>query len=102
VNVEADELLRQVAHRETALRLELGPDDPREANPSYPAVFGAMLLRSRRMLSVGLAKQNAEAVIRGYKRATLSIHGACCPDAGGLGASGRHGARAGGSWCWSR
>jgi hypothetical protein len=51
--------------------LELGPDDPREANPSYPAVFGAVLLRSRRMLSVGLAKQNAEAVTRGYKGATL-------------------------------
>ena len=30
-----------------------------------------MLLRSRRMLSVGLAKQNAEAVARGYKGATL-------------------------------
>jgi hypothetical protein len=71
LNVEADELLRQLAHRETALRLELGPDDSREANPSYPAVFGAVLLRSRRMLSVGLAKQNAEAVIRGYKGATL-------------------------------
>merc|ERR1719199_1523163 len=71
LNVEADELLRQLAHRETALRLKLGPDDSREANPSYPAVFGAVLLRSRRMLSVGLAKQNAEAVTRGYKSATL-------------------------------
>ena len=71
LNVEADELLRQLAHRETALRLELGPDDSREANPSYPAVFGSVLLRSRRMLSAGLAKQNAEAVARGYKGATL-------------------------------
>jgi hypothetical protein len=40
-------------------------------HPSYPAVFGAVLLRSRRMLSVGLAKQNAEAVIHGYKGAKL-------------------------------
>ena len=71
LNVEADELLRQLAHRETALRLELGPDDSREADPSYPAVFGSVLLRSRRMLSVGLAKQNAEAVTRGYTGATL-------------------------------
>jgi hypothetical protein len=72
LNVEADELLRQLAHWETALRLELGPDDPREANPSYAAVFGAVLLRSRRMLSVGLAQQHAEAVIRGDKGATLN------------------------------
>jgi hypothetical protein len=41
--------------------------------PQLPqhAVLGAVLLRSRRMLPVGLAKQNAEAVIRGDKRATL-------------------------------
>jgi hypothetical protein len=71
MNVEADELLRQLAHRETALRLDLGAEDPREANPSYPAVFGAVLAYSRKLLSVGLAKQNAESVIRGYKGATL-------------------------------
>jgi hypothetical protein len=65
LNVQANELLRQLAHRETALRIGLGPEDTRQAKPSYPTVFGAVLLRSRKLLSVGRAKQNAESVIRG-------------------------------------
>ena len=71
MDVEAHELLRRLAHRETALRLDLGAEDPREANPSYPAVFGVVLASSRKLLSVGLAQQTAESVIRGYKGATL-------------------------------
>lgn len=44
MNEEAGELLRQIAHRETELRLGLQPDDPQEADSSYSAVFGELLL----------------------------------------------------------
>jgi hypothetical protein len=70
LNEEAVELVKQLAHRETALRLGLGAGE-REANTLYGATFGAVLANSRKLLSAGLAKQNAEAVIRGYKGATL-------------------------------
>jgi len=42
LNEEAVELVKQLAHRETALRLGLGAGE-REANPLYGATFGAVL-----------------------------------------------------------
>ena len=65
LNEEAVEMMKQLAHRETALRLGLGAGE-REASPLYGATFGVVLANS-----AGLAKQNSEAVIRGYKGATL-------------------------------
>ena len=109
LNEEAVELVKQLAHRETALRLGLGAGE-REANPLYGATFGAVLANSRKltMLSAGLAKQNSEAVIRGYKGATLyadpggaeleSLEGTAVVDfaLGGAGAGAGGGGAAGG------
>ena len=97
MNEEADELLWQLAHRETALRSDRGAGDPREANQSSPAAFGAVLASSRKLFCVGLAKQSTESVTL-WLPGSHPVRGACCSFAGGLGVGGRRGPRVGGSW----
>jgi hypothetical protein len=92
---EAAELVKQPAHRETALRLGLGAGE-REANPLYGGDVwcGVGQLAQAAVGESGQAELGA--VIRGYKGATLYAS----PGAALEGLDGCRGLCA--WWCWCR